>query len=510
MSPRLVSSPASLRIMGGFLVVLGIFAVAALLTWRSLGRIVRATQEIVREQEGLEAALRLENLALRMDTVQATLMAGGDIGDIGRFDAVSREMEQERNRVQRLVSTSMDRDLLHRCAETQRRLESIFLHRFIPAVMSEERDAIERERAATVEAIGAIVSLSEQLKRGFEYRITEAGRRANQIRDDVLTYSGLLLFVAVLVAMLVAVAASRSVLTPIRHLVEATEAVARGDWERRIDENRRDEFGRLAESFNRMTAELKDQQQKVLQAQKMASIGRLAAGVAHEINNPIGVILGYTKMIRAAQELPEDVGEDLRAIEEEAEQCKEIVENLLNFSRPVPPSDTVIDLAALTDEVLDRAQPDAAVLRVKIIRRMPDRLTPVRADATRLRQVVRNVVRNALDAMSEGGELRVTLRRLSLDECEDGGDIRAAECIEAVFADTGCGITAEDQERLFEPFFSKKADGTGLGLAIVYNVVRSYGGTISVESRPGAGTTLRFRFPAAESGRRRGPEPKET
>ncbi|MCP4620993.1 MAG: HAMP domain-containing histidine kinase, partial [Bradyrhizobium sp.] len=244
------------------------------------------------------------------------------------------------------------------------------------------------------------------------YRITEADRRANRIRDDVLTYSGVLLFVATLVAVMVAIAASRSILAPIHHLVEATEAVARGDWERRIDENRRDEFGRLAESFNRMTAELKDQQQKILQEQKMASIGRLAAGVAHEINNPIGVILGYAKMIRASQEFPEDVAEDLQAIEEEAVQCKDIVENLLNFSRPAPPSDTVVNLAALTNEVLDRAQPDAAVLGVKITRQLPDQLTLLRADTTRLRQVVRNIVHNALDAMGDGDELQVTLQRL--------------------------------------------------------------------------------------------------
>ncbi|MCP4614798.1 MAG: hypothetical protein GY844_00040, partial [Bradyrhizobium sp.] len=184
MSSRLVSSPASLRIIGGFFVVLSIFAVAALLTWRSLDRIANSTQVIVREQEGLEAALKMENLALRMDTVQATLMAGGDISEAGRFDAVSREMELERYRVQRLVSTEKDRELLHRCAQTQRRLESIFLHRFIPALMSQEQAAIKRERATAAEGANTSGSLSARRTRGLEDRLTAANRRPNPLRAD--------------------------------------------------------------------------------------------------------------------------------------------------------------------------------------------------------------------------------------------------------------------------------------------------------------------------------------
>jgi signal transduction histidine kinase len=235
----------------------------------------------------------------------------------------------------------------------------------------------------------------------------------------------------------------------------------------------------------------------VVQAEKLASIGRLAAGVAHEINNPIGVILGCAKMLRAAGDLPEDARDNLKAIEEEAEQCRAVVQDLLNLSRDVPPASTVLDLRDVAGDVLAREEAAAQAGRATVTAAMPEAPLLVKADAGRLRQAVRNIVRNAIEAMPEGGTLRVALRR---DESHTPGDAPQTAWAEAEFADSGCGIAPEALERIFEPFFSTKPQGTGLGLAIAYSVVRAYGGVIQVRSDPGQGASFTIRLPLAEAG----------
>jgi len=493
--------------MGGFLIVLLIFTAAALLSWHNFGRIIAATGDIMREKEGLESALRLENEALRADAVQASLLLSTDAADIEPFREAMRNMANERARLLHLTTSEGERDLVRRCAALQTQLETIVLSQFVPAVMEGHTEDIAATRATAGRVVQEVVRLSQRLKRGFESRIALANRRANDIRNETLTYSGWLLFLAVVVAVFVAMAAARSVVTPIRNLMEATEAVARGDLERRLDASRPDEFGRLAESFNRMIAELRESQHRVVQAEKMASIGRLAAGVAHEINNPIGVILGYAKMLRSADNLPPEASEDLRAIEEEAERCREVVQGLLNLSRAVPPADTVVDLTEIVREVIDRERTTAEAAGVCISFGAPTTTLPIRAEVPRLRQVVRNLVRNALEAMPQGGSLRVALRREGPSPREPGGPLML--WAEAEFTDSGCGIPPEAMEHIFEPFFTTKPQGTGLGLAITYNVVRAYGGTIRALSEPGHGATFFLRFPLAENRSKVPPPPDE-
>lgn len=234
------------------------------------------------------------------------------------------------------------------------------------------------------------------------------------------------------------------------------------------------------------TAELQTAQQQLIQAEKLASIGRLAAGVAHEINNPIGVILGFTQVL--LRKTPEEsyLYKPLATMEREGLRCKEIVQGLLDFARQNKPR---LGRVCLNDviEVAAELMPHYAHSDlVRVIKEYDPSLPPVLGDEYKLQQVFVNLLINAYQAMPDGGELHI--RSLSAD-----GQV----C--ATISDTGMGIPAEHMGRLFDPFFTTKdvGEGTGLGLSISYGLVEQHGGTIEVESEPGEGATFVVRLPVA-------------
>jgi two-component system NtrC family sensor kinase len=299
-----------------------------------------------------------------------------------------------------------------------------------------------------------------------------------------------------------------------RSLAELTAMAQRlgeGHLDQRLEVRSRDEIGRLAATFNQMAAslqsyqdtleqkveertrELDRSQQQLLQAAKLASVGELAGGVAHEINNPAGIIL--MRASRLAQEAagegrlsPED-REDLAVIQRQVEKISRIVAALLAFSRqsmselrPVDLNGVVRRTASLLEDLIRNR---GISLRLELAPSLP----PVRADSSRIEQVLLNLTNNALDAMPHGGEL--SFRTAVAAPGADG------ERVTVAVADTGCGIPAENLPRIFDPFFTTKdvGQGTGLGLSISYGIVEEHGGTFAVESLPGSGSCFRFALP---------------
>lgn len=234
------------------------------------------------------------------------------------------------------------------------------------------------------------------------------------------------------------------------------------------------------------TKELKAAQDRLVQSEKLASIGQLASGVAHEINNPIGVILSFAQVL-VRKVPPEDpFYKPLRSIEREALRCKAIVHNLLDFARRTTPSLKLLDINRVLDltcELLIHQLDDQGT---KLIKSYEPNLPPIMGDANQLQQVFTNIIMNAHQAMPDGGELRITSRQLG-DE------------IQVLFADTGSGIPPENLKRIFDPFFTTKevGQGTGLGLSVSYGIVQSHGGTIEVESKVGVGSVFVVRLPIA-------------
>jgi signal transduction histidine kinase len=226
----------------------------------------------------------------------------------------------------------------------------------------------------------------------------------------------------------------------------------------------------------------------------MATVGRLAAGVAHEINNPIGVILGYVQVMLQQTKAGDSQHEDLKTLEEEALQCKRIVQDLLDLTRPMRIDAEVFDVREVIHEVVDRVHRQEAFGQVAMDIQLPPQPLLVSGDRAKIRQVVTNLVSNGVEAMPEGGKLTVRGYACAGSNSSPPGADGEFAVIEV--ADTGCGITPENRNRLFEPFFSTKRNGTGLGLAISYGIVKAHNGFIDVESQPGRGTTFSVRLPA--------------
>ena len=298
----------------------------------------------------------------------------------------------------------------------------------------------------------------------------------------------------ILLAVLIAIPLSVSISRPITDLAAATRRVAQGDWSVRVPVSGLREMRIQAESFNTMVAALQETQDQLVQTEKLASIGQLAAGVAHEINNPLGSVLLYADIL--CKETPEEdkqQREDLQMIIREANRCKTIVNDLLNFSRQNEILAQTIDLNEMLHELAREQQRQELYQSVEILEDLDPALPAIQADPMQLHQMLVNLMNNAAEVMADGGELTLRTR------CGPAPGFVAIEV-----QDTGTGISEEHMKRIFTPFFTTKpiGKGTGLGLAIVYGIVKMHQGQISVQSEIGKGTTftitLRERLPSQQ------------
>ncbi len=298
--------------------------------------------------------------------------------------------------------------------------------------------------------------------------------------------------VSVLIAVVLSMPVARSITHPIRSLVGASSKVARGDMTVRVEERGRGELRHLAEAFNQMVSELQSTQEELLRAKNLASVGQLAAGVAHEINNPLGTIMLYADILLKETPPTPQYQDDLNTISREAARCKEIVAALLNFARQQPVSAQETDVNAVLDELLRDVEKLPLLEEVTVVKDLSEGPLMMQADPGQLRQVFLNLVKNACEAMPEGGTLTVA-----------SGLEREGDTITVTVEDTGVGIPPENVSKLFTPFFTTKptGTGTGLGLAISYGIVKMHRGQIRVQSEVGKGTRFTVTLPthAAQS-----------
>jgi two-component system NtrC family sensor kinase len=274
---------------------------------------------------------------------------------------------------------------------------------------------------------------------------------------------------------------------PVHNLLAATERIAGGDLAHRVPVPRSDELGQLAASFNQMTARLAEARHMVYQSNKLASVGRLAAGIAHEINNPLTGVLTYSSFL-LKRATDDESRSDLETIVHETKRCRDIVRGLLDFARQVPPKKTQADLNAIVERALAIVDNQLRVQNIQVTKSLRADLPCFPADANQLQQVVLNLLVNAADAF-ELGDRQIFL---ATDLKTVGGRSMA----EVKVADNGAGIPEKNLGRIFEPFFTTKENrGTGLGLAVCWGIVTEHGGTIEVDSRVGRGTTFTVRLP---------------
>jgi two-component system, NtrC family, sensor kinase len=297
----------------------------------------------------------------------------------------------------------------------------------------------------------------------------------------------------------------RRLTRPLVELRDSAEAVGRGDFSRRIARVSNDECGDLAEAFNRMTGNLqasraeleramqqvRTTQEQLIQSEKLSAVGQFVAGVAHELNNPLTAVVGFSELLQST-ETNEKTRGHLERIAKSAHRCHKIVHSLLSFARQHTPERKLVDIATVVDEVLEIMAYDLRTSNVTIAREFAPDVPRVMADPHQLQQVFVNILGNARQAME-------TFQR-------DGRIVIRVTVTEGVvgieFQDNGPGIKPEHLARIFDPFFTTKpvGKGTGLGLSLCYGIIQEHGGRISARSDPGQGATFAIELPVAPAG----------
>jgi signal transduction histidine kinase len=312
-----------------------------------------------------------------------------------------------------------------------------------------------------------------------------------RIRGSALLVGGAGILLAILLSTWVAARVTR----PVVQLAEAARKVAAGNWDTRVDVHGHDEMAQLADSFNRMTNELLTQKERLLQAERVAAWRELARRLAHELKNPLFPLqLTVENLVRARAHSPEQFDEVFResstTLLAEISNLKKIIGRFSDFSKMPHPQLQAVQVNEILTGIAQLFQaplqaPGRAPIACQL--ELDPMLTPIAADPELLHRAISNLVLNAMDAMPQGGTLTLRTRR-------DGGNA----IIE--IADTGSGLTPEECERIFTPYYTSKQYGTGLGLAIVQSVVSDHNGRISVTSEPGRGTTFVIELPANREG----------
>lgn len=323
--------------------------------------------------------------------------------------------------------------------------------------------------------------------------LKELNRAISAIRQKILLTALLLIFLGSLLAVLF----SRRITMPIQKLSEGARIIGEGDLDHKIEITSSDEIGRLAERFNQMSQNLKDKLTQMVNQEKLASIGRLASGVAHEIGNPLSSILIDAKLLRERLKEDPEARESLEAIIDQAARMKGIMRNLLDFSRPPAVELELVDIKEIMNRTMALISHQLRKGRVELSLEVPQNLPRVKANKDQLIQVFINLTMNALEAMPTGGDLRILAQRSTTNHRPSA----EADLLEISFTDTGVGIPRENLDKIFDPFFTTKplGQGTGLGLAISYQIIRKLGGNIEVESMQGKGTTIIIKLPLASS-----------
>lgn len=338
------------------------------------------------------------------------------------------------------------------------------------------------------------------------------------MRRETITIAAVSFAVVVLVALAVGLLLRRLIYLPLSDLEAGATRLSQGELGHAIPVRSDDEFGHVAGSFNHMsqalqrsiadlqelvqtleskverrTQELRVAEAEVAQGEKLASVGLLASGIAHELNNPLTGVLTFTSLLR--KKLPDDNpdAQDLDLVIAETKRCAAIIRRLLDFAREKVPSQSTVELNRIVADTVRFVERQAALQRIEIALDLDPALPAVWGDADLIKQVVMNILVNATQAISGGGRIDVATR-----SCAEPGSV-PAPAVEIVIRDTGCGIAPSDLQRIFDPFFTSKevGKGTGLGLSVSYGIVKAHGGAIKVDSRVGEGSTFRVVLPAA-------------
>ena len=332
------------------------------------------------------------------------------------------------------------------------------------------------------------------------------------LRNRVMATFAAMAIGCIILLLLILFFITSSIINPLKNMVLAANRIAQGNLNQKVNMAFQDELGQLAQAFNQMTEnlkkaneklvqwgktlekrveertkELKEMQSHLIQSEKLASLGKLAAAIAHEINNPLTSILINTHLMLEKTEKNNTFYENLSLIADETSRCSDIVKGLLEFSRQNPPQMSYADINEITEHTIKILENQVAFQNIKIIKKLSADLPQIKLDKDKIKQIIWNFMINASEVMPEGGVLIIT-SQLSEDK----------KYIQISFEDNGVGIPKENINKIFDPFFTTKSGGTGLGLAVSYGIIQQHQGKIEVKSDPGYGSVFTVYLPVKD------------
>lgn len=312
----------------------------------------------------------------------------------------------------------------------------------------------------------------------------------NDLLADVLAFRRRMLtlgLVTLAVGMIAALGVVQWLVTPLNALTRGAAAIARGEWDQTISISRGDEIGQLASTFNRMARALSETTAHLIQRERLAALGELAAAIAHEVRNPLAGL--KTSLQVLARRLGDHDARSFGAdVQKEVDRLNALVSSLLDYARPARAKPVSVPIPTILDQALPLVKKSLDQHGIRLVQEIGTPAPRAFADPQQMGQVFLNLFLNAQKAMPGGGTLTVACRTVP-----DGDDRR----VEVIVADTGKGIPEEILPRIFDPFFTTDPQGTGLGLAIAHRLIRENGGSIRVESPPQGGAIFVVRLPAA-------------
>jgi len=316
------------------------------------------------------------------------------------------------------------------------------------------------------------------------------------IKSNMAWYVLLITGITAFIAIIVSVYLLKRIIRPINEVVETTDIIAEGDYSSKLRQFREYELAHLSSAFNRMIDAIYERdcriketaQNQIAHSEKLASLGRLASGIAHEINNPLTGILTYSSMLK--EDLADsEHAEDLQIIIDETMRCRKIVRGVLDFARETSLEKQPLDLNKALITAIRIIEKYVSFRKVNIIKQLENDIPDVNVDLDQMKSVFNNLLVNAADAMPDGGDLTIATSYNPADRM-----------VTVSFTDTGTGIAEENLNRVFDPFFTTKepGKGTGLGLSVIYGIIEKHNGSISVNSAPDRGTEFIIKLPAGD------------
>jgi len=474
---RAPRSTTAVRVAAAFSTILALFAIALLVILPAMTELDRADRAVAEVDRAKHAGHDVAALVREQYIHQAHTIIEGNLSHIDHYKDIAKKTHDASVALGAFAASPQEARLGEQIVALVSMNHEDFLAVTLPAIERGDQDEVLRLHTETEKTVGRVAALVKELNGRLEARSEADRAAAERARRRVRLTLYACFSAATLVAGLIAIAMTRSIARRVGVLRSGVRRVGDGDLSHRIELGGSDELVELARGLDEMTRRLERHQQELVQSQKLASIGRLCAGVAHEINGPLGIILGYAKVIR--RDGPDE--EALRTIEDEVRQCQRIVQALLDTSRQETPRFEPVDLAQLARDAVDRLQTTGGLAGRSVVWRTPRTGVVAVGDEEKLRQVVLNLLTNAVEASPPGGVIAI----------EVGVDRNVAALS---IVDDGPGLSPSANENLFEPFFTTKDRGTGLGLAISRAIVEAHRGKIIVEAAPGGGTRAEMRL----------------